>query len=132
MKKNYKSMNGFLVKLDYNFEELKNLTTISIETKDIIRLNEVSDKSINFSVKRNMVFTPFTNTYIKVEFNVTTDLTSPINKETFFEDIKTGLPQLTSIFSKISLVISELTNMSPFGALITSPMYNNKEVLLEE
>ena len=132
MKKNYKSMNGFLVKLDYNFEELKNLTTINIETKDIIRLNEVSDKSINFSVKRNMVFTPFTNTYIKVEFNVTTDLTSPINKETFFEDIKTGLPQLTSIFSKISLVISELTNMSPFGALITSPMYNNKEVLLEE
>ena len=90
-----------------------------------------SVKKFLLFLQRNLSFKPLVKTYVKVYYELTIETASEINKDVFFADIRKGIPLLANVFSHTSLVISQLTNASVFGPVITPPGYDNQKIELE-
>lgn len=100
---------------------------ISITVNDTIRVVEIQEKEIVLCIARELNFGEGTDSFIKVEYEVNLESKSSETKDTILSALATGVSELSVAFSKISLLVSQLTQASPFGVLVTAPNYNPKK-----
>lgn len=128
---NYKNIRSTLVDSAFHYEESTTEAPIKMNFSDKIIVKNISDDKITFEAERQVNFTPLKESFFKATFLASIMLDEPITKEQFLADVKKGLPMLSNVFSRISLVISELSNPSPFGPIITPPIYDAKGIVAE-
>lgn len=100
---------------------------ISITVDDTIRVIEIQEKEIVLCIARELNFGEGTDSFIKVEYEVNLESKDSETKETILAALTAGVSELSVAFSKISLLVSQLTQASPFGVLVTAPNYNPKK-----
>ena len=128
MNKTYKNMKSMLMAVDYHFEHDNGERDITLETYESIEINSISESNIMLTVARKLVFTGLSNTYLQVVYDVNITLAEKITKSKFEKDVRKGLPILGDIFSDISLIVAQVTDKSPFGAIISPPMYDVDDI----
>ena len=128
MNKTYKNMKSMLMAVDYHFEHDNSERDITLETYESIEINSISDSNIMLRVARKLVFTGLSNTYLQVVYDVNISLAEKITKSKFEKDVRKGLPILGDVFSDISLIVAQVTDKSPFGAIISPPMYGVDDI----
>lgn len=100
---------------------------ISITVDDTIKIIEIQEKEIVLCIARELNFGEGTGSFIKVEYEVNLESKGSETKETVLAALTAGVSELSVAFSKISLLVSQLTQASPFGVLVTAPNYNPKK-----
>ncbi len=126
--KQYSNLNAFLTNVTYNFEKVEGELQISLNTTDTIRIEKILEKSFVVYVSRKLCFEPMSNTYIQVAYEVQIGTNEKESVAGITQAIKEGNSAFGAIFTKASLLISQITNESAFGPIITVPMYNPKTV----
>ena len=121
-------MKSMLMAVDYHFEHDNSERDITLETYESIEINSISDSNIMLRVARKLVFTGLSNTYLQVVYDVNISLAEKITKSKFEKDVRKGLPILGDVFSDISLIVAQVTDKSPFGAIISPPMYGVDDI----
>lgn len=124
--KKYYINNLTLVSSEYKFTK-PDPKLISIDVYDTIKVIEIHEKGVVLSVVRELNFGEGTNSFIKVEYEANLESKSSETKENILAALNAGISELSVVFSKISLLISQLTQASPFGVLVTAPTYNPKK-----
>lgn len=125
MKKFYIS-NLTLVSSEYKFSK-PDPKLISIAVNDTIKVVAIQEKDIALNVARVLDFGKGTDSFIKVEYEVNLESKCSETKESVLAALNDGVSELSVAFSKISLLVSQLTQASPFGVLVTAPNYNPKK-----
>lgn len=128
MNKAYKNFKSMLMVVDYHFQDDNNEKEITLDTKEKIEIKSIGDTSLLLLVERKLIFNGLTNTYLKVSYEVNISLAEKVNKKKVVLDIKKGLSILGAVYSDISLIIAQITDKSPFGAIISPPMYDEDEI----
>ena len=126
--KQYSNLNVVLTNATYNFEKAEGELQISINTTDTISIEKISEKSFVVLASRKLCFEPLSNTYIQVTYEVQIGTNEKENVAGITQAIKEGNSAFGAIFTKASLLISQITNEGAFGPIITVPMYNPKTV----
>ena len=126
--KQYSNLNAVLTKATYNFEKAEGELQISINTTDTISIEKISEKSFIVLASRKLCFEPLSNTYIQVTYEVQIGTNEKESVAGITQAIKEGNSAFGAIFTKASLLISQITNEGAFGPIITVPMYNPKTV----
>ena len=118
--------------IEYNFQEPQKDGYIELEIKDEIEINEMTDEYIKTLAIRKLIFKNIENTFLNVTFDMNIKTSKPITKDSFIEKIKNGEGIISAnVYSKISLLISNITNMCPLGTIITPPTYDVKEIIIK-
>ena len=99
-----------------------------LEVSDSISIEKIKNEKAHLIVKRLIKFTPLTNAYVSVAYRTVLEAKEAIEKKQLVKDLKEELPFLGIVYSRISLVIAQITNESMFGAVITPPMYEGERV----
>ena len=128
MNKTYKIFKSALKRVDYQFEDDNSENEIALNTKDKIGIKEINESSAVLSVERKLIFEGLKNVYLDVAYDVSLSYAKAMDKKKFIADIKKGLPLLGEVYSEISLIIAQITDKSPFGAIISPPMHDEKEI----
>ena len=126
--KQYSNVNVVLMNATYNFEKVDGELQISLNTTDTISIEKVLEKSFIVYVSRRLWFEPMSNTYVQVAYEVQISTNEKESVAGITKAIKEGNSAFGAIFTKASLLISQITNESAFGPIITVPMYNPKTV----
>ena len=126
--KQYSNVNVVLMNATYNFEKVDGELQISLNTTDTISIEKVLEKSFIVYVSRRLWFEPMSNTYVQVAYEVQIATNEKESVAGITTAIKEGNSAFGAIFTKASLLISQITNESAFGPIITVPMYNPKTV----
>ena len=126
--KQYSNLNVVLTNATYNFEKVEGELQISLNTIDTIRIEKILEKSFVILVSRKLCFEPMSNTYIHVTYEGQIGTNEKESVAGITQAIKEGNSAFGAIFTKASLLISQITNESAFGPIITVPMYNPKTV----
>ena len=126
--KQYSNLNAVLTNATYNFEKEEGELQISINTTDTISIEKISEKSFVVLASRKLCFEPLSNTYIQVTYEVQIGTNEKESVAGITQAIKEGNSAFGAIFTKASLLISQITNEGAFGPIITVPMYNPKTV----
>ena len=126
--KQYSNVNVVLMNATYNFEKVDGELQISLNTTDTISIEKVLEKSFIVYVSRRLWFEPMSNTYVQVAYEVQIATNEKESVAGITQAIKEGNSAFGAIFTKASLLISQITNESAFGPIITVPMYNPKTV----
>lgn len=126
--KQYSNVNVVLMNATYNFEKVDGELQISLNTTDTISIEKILEKSFIVYVSRRLWFEPMSNTYVQVAYEVQIATNEKESVAGITKAIKEGNSAFGAIFTKASLLISQITNESAFGPIITVPMYNPKTV----
>lgn len=124
--KKYRIMNLTLTDSVYHFAK-PDPKLISISLHDSIGVMEIQEKEIALRVKRELDFGDGTDSYVSVEYEVRLESKTNETKESILEALNAGVSELSVVFSRISLLVSQLTQASPLGVLVTAPNYNPKK-----
>ncbi len=116
--------------VDYNFTPLA-LERISASMENKIEIKEIKDNEAELKVCRILNFGPGTDSYISVTYLVNVIFTNSMDSKQLADTIVENYKDLTSVFAKISYVISQLTSACPLGVLVTPPSCHpsNTEVI---
>ena len=127
---NYNISAMILNNVQYNFSkpEKKN---IAISVDDCIKVVEINENQAVLNVERTLSFDVKANFFIKIYYEVEIDHGEPIVKQEVINALRDKSLNLTAVYSKISLLISQITNMCPFGVLITPPGFDTKKASIE-
>ena len=132
MNKQFQGIKTHLNNINFNFEKPEKNGYIDIEIIDKIKIIEINNDIVDFNVIRDLKFKSLVNSYIHVVFESSIKSTEIITKEEFIEAVKKDVSMISgAVFTKISLLIANVTNMSPLGTIITPPVYNMKEIEIE-
>lgn len=124
--KKYHINNLTLINSEYKFTK-PDPKLISISVDDSIRVVEIQDQEVVLCVSRELNFGNGTDSFIKVEYEVNLESKGNETTESVIAALTAGVSELSVVFSKVSLLISQLTQASPFGVLVTAPNYNPKK-----
>ena len=103
----------------------------NVTLEDIVEVVEIVEKEIVMKITRNLKFVPGADMHLAVTYIATLQTKYNVTKDEFESDIKQGMPILNNVFSRIALVIGELTNQTILGPILTIPAYNMKEIVLK-
>lgn len=124
--KKYRIINLTLTDSVYHFAK-PDPKLISITLNDSVRVIEIQEKEITLCVKRELNFGDGTDSCVSVEYEVRLESKIVETKESVLEALNAGVSELSVVFSRISLLVSQLTQASPIGVLVTAPNYNPKK-----
>lgn len=114
----------------YNEEAIKTKEKIKIGISDSISIDTITDEAITLVVKRNININEESNQFVTVSFEVVIGTQKIQTIEEIKEDIKSGMQILSSVYSRISLLLAQITQMSPIGSMITPPFYDAKSIIV--
>lgn len=117
--------NMMLTKVKYNFTK-PDVELISVSINDKINVLNISENKALLDVSRELSFGPETNSYVSVNYEVIIESDELITKESLNKAIEENKLGLVSVYAKMSLLISQITNCSPFGIIVTPPNYRIK------
>ena len=121
---NVKNFNSFLKKINFDVDLLDKLPETKILAKDSISNIVVDNETALFNISRKIILDNEDNILLDCEFAVRIIFDSDVTKDnvsTLFYESKE--PIVSTIFSDISLVISNITKTSSLGAVITPPIF---------
>lgn len=125
----YKNLKTMLNKASFDISKFEGKKEIDVKVIDKIKINQIKDDLIDFETIRDVKFNG--ETLISIDYNCNLFINELVNKETFINDLKEGISQLTEAYSYISLMISNITCLSPFDAFVTPPVYDRKNLIIE-
>lgn len=128
--KNYLKCKSVLLMCESKFINDGTAKSAELEINDSISVEKIKKETANLIVSRTINFTPLVNAYVKVAYSVNLVSDGEIDKEQLKNDLKEEIMILSNVYSRISLLISQITNEGMFGAVITPPMYEGKQVEL--
>lgn len=120
---NYNVANIILKNVQYNFAN-PDRKSISISVNDLIEILEIDEKKALLRVARELSLGPDTDSYVRISYEVSVENDETITKNNILEALRNKSIGLVVVFSKISLLMSQVTNLSPFGIIVTPPTYN--------
>ena len=120
---NFSISNLILKNVQYNFAN-PNSRHISFSINDTIEILDINEKNALLGVIREMTLGPDTDSYVKIKYELSVDCEDVITKDFIKEELYNQTTGLVAVFSKISLLMSQLTNLSPFGTIVTPPTFN--------
>ena len=123
----YKITNIVLDNVKYNSVKLQG-KSIVLSVNDEIEIVEIQDKNAIFNVSRALSFCEGDEPVVRAGYNVILQNDEPIDKQDLLEALKNNKISFYIVFSKISLIISQITNLSPYGTIVTTPMCDMKKV----
>lgn len=126
--KNYLKCKSVLLMCESKFINDGTAKSAELEINDSISVEKIKKETANLIVSRTINFTPLVNAYVKVAYSVNLVSDGEIDKEQLKNDLKEEIMILSNVYSRISLLISQITNEGMFGAVITPPMYEGKQV----
>ena len=121
--------NPILKKIQYDFL-IPDKKTISISIDDFIQIVEIDEKKALVCISRELSLDRTKEIYIKISYDVSIESDEDIEKDMLIKELQSKTISMTSVFSKISLLISQITSMSPFGIIVSPPNYNAEEVTI--
>ena len=130
MENKIKAIRSNLKNIECNYNKPQN-ELVNVEVRDNINIIEIKDDLVVFLTKREIICDNLVDTYIKVAFETNLKYENTITKEQFINDVKKGLNILSETYSKISLMIAQMSELSPLGCLVTPPMYQNNKIVVE-
>lgn len=124
---NYNISALILKEVIYNFKkpEIKALT---ISVKDNIEIVGIFEKQAILEVKRTLCFDSQCESYVTVCYEVILEHDGVITNDILSQALKNRTINLITAYSKMSLLISQITNMSPLGAIVTPPNFDNENI----
>ncbi len=120
----------YLTGIDYRFTK-PDSRLINISVNDIIKIASIHDKQVDIVISRTLDFGEKADTYVNIAYEVSLDCSAEMTKESAAALLMNSSDGLTPVLSKISLLISQITNSSPFGVIITPPGYDSDEITIE-
>ena len=127
---NYKLTSILLKNVQYNFTN-PDRKLISLSVYDSIKICEIFDNQAILQVNRELSYGEKTDSYIRISYEVSVANDEAVSKDNLSESLKNKSINLSSVFSKISLLISEITNLGVFGPLVTAPNYDPEKINIE-
>ncbi len=127
---NYRIINHTLKSVQYNFIK-PDIKSISLAVIDSIDICEIDANKAIFNFNRELSFGENTNSFVKIGYEVIIESEENISKENLIEAIRNDKFKLTAILSKVSLLISEITNLCPFGTLILAPTFDTQKISIK-
>lgn len=132
MNKKYKNINSILIASNYEMLREPDKKSFRISIIDEIEDIEINDKRINFKLIRKINFVPNIDINIFIKYLISMESKEDINKQIFIDDIRKDMINLDIVLSKLSLALANNTNDSILGAIITTPFYNPKTIIIKE
>lgn len=105
---------------------------LSLDITDTIKKIEIKDRKISFVVSRSISFGTDSGWSSFAEYYTIMDAKEDITRDTFIQDLKSGINELNIVFAKISLSLANITNDTLLGAIVTVPFYNPKTIAIED
>ena len=124
---NYYISRLVLENVQYNFTK-PDRKDISISVSDSIKVIEINENEAVLDVERVLFFDSKTESFVKVNYEIVVKYDEVIVKQDLLDALSNKKINLTVIYSKASLLISQITNMSPFGVIITPPSFDPKSI----
>ena len=130
MDSNFTGMNSTLINAQFDFNVAKKINQISVDQTDEIVIGKIYEHHFGLIITRRLSVSQIGQVLAEATFNVriNTENTETISGIT--DKIKNGMPMLGNVFSKISLVISQITSQSPYGPIITVPAYDKDKTTI--
>lgn len=100
---------------------------ISISLKDSIKITGIISNEAILAITRELCFGPQADSFVKINYEVVVDQNKPVAKQELLDALVQKNTNLAMVYSKISLLISQITSMSPFGVIVTPPNYDPKK-----
>ena len=97
---------------------------ISITVNDSIKIVGILNNEATLDITRELCFGPNTNSFVRINYEVVVAQNEPVAKQELVDALVQRNTNLAMVYSKISLLISQITNMSPFGVIVTPPSYD--------
>lgn len=116
----YKRIKTELLNVNFKFIEPQKAGLVEVSVNDKIKISEILDDEIELLLTRTIILDK-TSMCLSVDFAVSILTSKKVIKEELVADLKKGIPILSIAYSKISMLIADITNASPMGAFITSP-----------
>ena len=124
---NYNISRLILENVQYNFTK-PDRKDISISVSDNIKVIEIHENEAVLDVERTLYFDSRTESFVKVNYEIVVKHDEAIVKQDLLDALSNKNINLTAVYSKASLLISQITNMSPFGVIITPPSFDPKNI----
>lgn len=124
---NYNISRLILENVQYNFTK-PDRKDISISASDNIKVIEIHENEAILNVERALYFDSRTESFVKVNYEIVVKCDEAILKQDLLDALSSKNINLTIVFSKASLLISQITNLSPFGVIITPPSFDSKNI----
>ncbi len=124
---NYNISRLILENVQYNFTK-PDRKDISISVNDYIKVIEIHENEAILNVERTLYFDFRTESFVKVNYEIIVKCDEAIVKQDLLDALSSKNINLTVVYSKASLLISQITNMSPFGVIITPPSFDPKTI----
>lgn len=124
---NYNISRLILENVQYNFTK-PDRKDISISVSDNIKVIEIHENEAILNVERALYFDSRTESFVKVNYEIVVKCDEAILKQDLLDALSSKNINLTMVFSKASLLISQITNLSPFGVIITPPSFDSKNI----
>ena len=118
---NYNVSELVLKEVRYNFTKPET-ETVTVSIRDNIEILAIFENQAKLEAKREMYFHPRKEPIIVVSYEVSIEHNEAITKDDLLDSLNKSI-NLVPVYSKISLLISQITNMSPIGPLVTPPSY---------
>ncbi len=125
--KNFKIESLVLSSIEYSFKE-PNKNEIEIFLNDKANIIEINEKNAKLLLERELRFGSKEGCGVKVSYNISVESNEIFEKSDLSKAIKEDAIELSIVYSKISLLISEITNSCPFGVIVTPPNYDSKKI----
>ena len=127
---NFTGMNATLINAQFNFNVTKKINQISVDQVDEIVIGKIQEHNFGLIITRRLSISQIDQVLAEATFNVRIDIESTETTSSITDKIKDGMPILGNVFSRISLVISQITSQSPYGPIITVPVYDKNKVVI--
>lgn len=122
---NYNISRLFLENVQYKFTK-PDRKDISISLIDNIKVVEIHENEAILNVERTLNFDARAESFVKVNYEIVVKNDNVIEKQDLTGALSNKKINLTIVYSRASLLISQITSMSPFGVIITPPSYDSK------
>ncbi len=121
MDSNFTNINATLINAQFDFNISKKVNQVSVEQTDEIVINEIREHYFELVIVRRLSLSKIDQTLAEAVFNVRINTEKMETVNSITEKIKAGMPILGNVFSRISLVISQITSQSLYGPIVTVP-----------
>ena len=125
-----KVMGTILREIQYKFPKVDR-KHIEISYEDKIKIIEICGNQAVINIGREMLFDSKAESYVKVDYETTIEYDEMISKDRVIKDIENKVVNLLGVYMQISLLISQITNMSPYGPIVTPPGYDDDRMVID-
>lgn len=109
-----------LISLEYVFSK-PDIDKVVISVSDDIQIQKIDRDIIVLHLIRVLDYGPETGSFIKVKYELAIKGQEEWDENAIRKYCNSDAPEIRRSYSKMSLLLSDITNESPFGVMVTPP-----------